>query len=40
MKIRAITVNGESAALGGTHGDAVVIRTGERKEFEVVATTS
>ena len=36
MKIGAVTVNGEPSTLGGTHGDAVVIRTGERKEFEVV----
>ncbi len=40
MKIRAVTVNGEPGTLGGTHGDAVVIRTAERKDFEVVATTS
>ncbi len=39
MKVHAVTVNGEPAALGGTHGDAVVIRTGGRKDFEVVATT-
>jgi len=35
-KIRGVTVNGQPAALGGVHGDTVLIRTGGRREFEVV----
>ncbi len=34
--VKAATVNGRSATLGGPHNDTVIIRTGAEKQFEVV----
>jgi len=36
-KLGAVTVNGQPATLGGVHGDSVVIQTGDRSRFEVIA---
>ncbi|HYL74497.1 MAG TPA: hypothetical protein VEU96_09850 [Bryobacteraceae bacterium] len=36
QKVRSVTVNGRVAALGGLHGDTVVIATGREMRFEVV----
>jgi hypothetical protein len=37
MKRGAITVNGQPATIGGIHGDTVIIQTGDRRRFEVMA---
>lgn len=37
MKLGAVTVNGHPATLGGVHGDTVIIQTGNRRQFEVLA---
>jgi hypothetical protein len=37
MKLSAVTVNGQPTPLGGTHGDTVIIQTGNRRRFEVIA---
>jgi hypothetical protein len=36
MALQQVTVNGESATMGGAHGDTVVIATGNKKQFEIV----
>jgi hypothetical protein len=40
MGLERVTVNGESASLGGIHGDTVMIRTKGKKQFEVVGQIS
>jgi hypothetical protein len=37
MNVRAVTVNGQPATLGGAHGDTIVIQTGDQRRFEVIA---
>jgi hypothetical protein len=37
MKRGAITVNGQPATIGGIHGNTVIIQTGDRRRFEVMA---
>jgi hypothetical protein len=34
--LRSATVNGRAAAIGGAHGDTVVIATGSARQFDVV----
>jgi hypothetical protein len=34
--LKAVTVNGETAKFGGRHGDAVIFRTQNQKNFDVV----
>jgi hypothetical protein len=34
--LRTVTVNGRPSALGGVHGDTVIVRTGTEKRFEIV----
>jgi hypothetical protein len=36
--VRAVTVNGRPATLGGAHGDTVIIATGAERRFEVVGS--
>jgi hypothetical protein len=38
--LKSAAVNGGPATFSGTHGDTVVVKTGNAKEFEVVAQTS
>jgi len=36
MSIQTVTVNGQPAAIGGTHKDTVIITTGGERSFEVI----
>jgi len=36
--VRSVTVNGKPSALGGPHGDTVIIATGAVKRFEIVGS--
>lgn len=38
--VKAVTVNGRPATLGGPHKDTVMIRTGAERHFEVVGQLS
>ena len=40
MSLERVTVNGESASLGGIHGDTVMIRTQGKTQFEIVGQIS
>jgi hypothetical protein len=40
MVLGRVTVNGETATLGGVHGDTVIIRTEGKTQFEVVGQIS
>jgi len=37
MPLKTVAVNGDPAELEGIHNDTVIIRTGNERNFEVVA---